>query len=192
MPARRRVERPRLRDHRHKRTLCAMWQGDGGVAIPSADVLGHGAFEEMPIRPLNLLGSASTHHTADWLRAGRKFSCGIKLISPVQTCPQKYSVSLPTQITSRTAAVPPLKRGVSRSSRTRGGMRWMQAALLTRARALRTVKSCGPDASTPASSLREEAQTTVTKEPDRRGEHEATVKTIACGNAGLFRWTCGD
>jgi hypothetical protein len=36
-----------------------MWQGDGGVAIPSADVLGHGAFEEMPIRPLNLLGSAS-------------------------------------------------------------------------------------------------------------------------------------
>src|ERR1700687_5483388 len=37
---------------------------------------------------------------------------------------------------------------------------------------LRTAKSCGPDASTPASSLRDEAQTTVTNKPDRRGEHE--------------------
>src|ERR1700686_914452 len=56
----------------------------------------------------------------------------------------------------------------------------------------RTAKSCGSDASTPASSLREEAQMTVTKKPDRRGEHEVSRKTIACGNAGLFRWTCGD
>jgi len=37
---------------------------------------------------------------------------------------------------------------------------------------LRTAKSCGPDASTPASSLRDEAQTTVTRKPDHRGEHE--------------------
>src|SRR5664279_359524 len=34
-------------------------------------------------------------------------------------------------------------------------MRWPQAALLTRALGMRTAKSCGPDASTPASSLRE-------------------------------------
>jgi hypothetical protein len=33
---------------------------------------------------------------------------------------------------------------------------------------------------------------TVAKEPGHRGEHEVTVKTIACGNAGLFRWTRGD
>ena len=37
---------------------------------------------------------------------------------------------------------------------------------------LRTAKSCGPDASTLASSLREEAQATVTNKPDHRGEHE--------------------
>jgi hypothetical protein len=33
---------------------------------------------------------------------------------------------------------------------------------------------------------------TETKEPELRGEHEAAVNTIACGNAGLFRWTRGD
>jgi hypothetical protein len=36
----------------------------------------------------------------------------------------------------------------------------------------RTAKSCGPDVSTLASSLREEAQATVTKKPDHRGERE--------------------
>src|SRR5260370_41734799 len=38
----------------------------------------------------------------------------------------------------------------------------------------RTAKSCGPDASTPASSLRLGAQMTVTKKPDRRGEDEGS------------------
>jgi hypothetical protein len=47
-----------------------------------------------------------------------------------------------------------------------------------------TAKSCGPDASTPASSWRSNSPATVTNKPDRRGEHEVTVKTIACGNAG--------
>src|SRR5260370_40648601 len=67
----------------------------------------------------------------------------------------------------------------------------------------RTAKSCGSDASTPASSFTEASrpdrartkpypETTVTKEPDHRGEHEVSRKTIACGNAGLLRWTCGD
>jgi hypothetical protein len=50
---------------------------------------------------------------------------------------------------------------------------------------LRTAKSCGPDASTPASSRRENIPlATVTRKSDRRGEHEVTVKTIACGDAG--------
>ena len=49
---------------------------------------------------------------------------------------------------------------------------------------LRTAKSCGSDASTPASSLREEAQMTVTKKPDRRGEREISRKTIARGMPG--------
>src|SRR6202165_6338100 len=30
---------------------------------------------------------------------------------------------------------------------------------------------------------------TVTRKPDRRGEHEISRKTIACGNAGRFRCT---
>jgi hypothetical protein len=37
---------------------------------------------------------------------------------------------------------------------------------------LRTAKSCGPDASTPASSWRSYPPMTVTRKPDHRGEHE--------------------
>jgi len=48
----------------------------------------------------------------------------------------------------------------------------------------RTAKSCGSDAPGLASSLREEAQATVTTKPGRRGEREVSRKTIACGNAG--------
>jgi hypothetical protein len=39
---------------------------------------------------------------------------------------QKYSASAATQITAITPAIHPGKRGVSRSSRTRGWMRWTQ------------------------------------------------------------------
>src|SRR5258708_104812 len=67
----------------------------------------------------------------------------------------------------------------------------------------RTVKSCGSDASTPASSFTEASrpdrartkpypETTVTKEPDRRGEHEVSRKTIARGMPGLLRCDRGD
>jgi hypothetical protein len=49
---------------------------------------------------------------------------------------------------------------------------------------LRTVKSCGPDAPTLASSWRSDLRATVANKPGHRGEHEAAVKTIACGNAG--------
>jgi hypothetical protein len=57
----------------------------------------------------------------------------IKLIPPVQSLPKKYFPSPPTQITSIFATVSSHLRGGSRSSRTRGGMRWTQAMLLTRA-----------------------------------------------------------
>jgi hypothetical protein len=30
----------------------------------------------------------------------------------------------------------------------------------------------------------------VTRKPDRRGEHEAAVKTIAQGKSDCLRWTC--
>jgi hypothetical protein len=86
------------------------------------------------------------------LRATAKLLSRFKLIWAVQSCSQKYFPSRPTQITSISPPSHPTLRGVSRSSRTRGGMRWTQAALLTRAFCMRTAKSCGPDASTPASS----------------------------------------
>jgi len=55
-----------------------------------------------------------------------------------------------------------------------------------RRRQKRTEKSCGPDASTPASSSREASflGATVTNKPDHRGEREITVKTNCAGKAG--------
>src|SRR6476646_8613120 len=48
----------------------------------------------------------------------------------------------------------------------------------------RTAKSCGSDAPTPASSLREEAQATVSNKRGHREEHEGNRKTIARGMPG--------
>src|SRR5882724_10236017 len=49
---------------------------------------------------------------------------------------------------------------------------------------MRTAKSCRSDAPMQASSLREEAQTTVSNKPGHRGEHEVSRKTIARGMPG--------
>src|SRR4029078_3141414 len=56
----------------------------------------------------------------------------------------------------------------------------------------RTAKSCRSDAPMLASSLREEAQATVSNKPGHRGEREVSRKTIARGMPGDFRCTCGD
>src|SRR6266702_8650336 len=56
----------------------------------------------------------------------------------------------------------------------------------------RTAKSCGSDAPMLASSLREEAQATVSNKPGHRGEHEVSRKTIARGMPGDFRCDRGD
>src|SRR5258706_16405170 len=48
----------------------------------------------------------------------------------------------------------------------------------------RTAKSCRSDAPGLASSLREEAQATVSNKPGHRGEHEVSRKTIARGMPG--------
>src|SRR5258707_2307966 len=48
----------------------------------------------------------------------------------------------------------------------------------------RTVKSCRSGAPMPASSLREEAQATVSNKPGHRGEREVSRKTIARGMPG--------
>jgi hypothetical protein len=98
-------------------------------------------------------------------------------------------------------ALPPSrahKRGASRSSRTlgagcggRGSVRRarMRAGRMT---LKRTAKSCGSDAPMLASSLREDAQATVSNKPGHRGEREVSRKTIAQGRPGLLRCTCGD
>jgi hypothetical protein len=91
----------------------------------------------------------------------------------------------PTQISTIQLAVLVPQRGGSRSSRTRGGMRWTRMALKDERRLRRTAKSCGPDAPTLASSFAEVSagrwwQTSpVTKE-----SAEETVKTIARGMPG--------
>src|ERR1700676_980713 len=64
-------------------------------------------------------------------------------------------------------------------------MRWTRGALLTRALILRTVKSCGPDASTPASSWRKYPPMTVTRKPITGESAKETVKTIAQGRPGI-------
>src|ERR1700692_982725 len=64
-------------------------------------------------------------------------------------------------------------------------MRWTRGALLTRALILRTVKSCGPDASTPASSWRKYTPMTVTRKPITGESTKETVKTIAQGRPGV-------
>src|SRR5439155_3223301 len=56
----------------------------------------------------------------------------------------------------------------------------------------RTAKSCGSDVPMLASSLREEAQMTVSNKPGHRGEHEGNRKTIARGMPGDFRCDRGD
>src|SRR5882762_4501305 len=105
---------------------------------------------------------------------------------------QKYFCFRPTQISSLIRAGPSHKRGGSRSSRTRGGMRWTLAARETSAACWRTAKSCRSDAPMLASSLREEAQATVSNKPGHRGEREVSRKTIARGMPGLFRCDRGD
>jgi hypothetical protein len=89
----------------------------------------------------------------DALRLTANLSNPIKLMLPVQSQRKKYFPSRLPQITSISLAIPCLFEGAFRDRHGRWrGMRWTQAALLTRARFLRTAKSCGPDVSTLASS----------------------------------------
>src|SRR5260370_41320426 len=57
---------------------------------------------------------------------------------------------------------------------------------------MRTAKSCRSGAPMLASSLREEAQATVSNKRGHRGEREVSRKTIARGMPGDFRCNRGD
>jgi hypothetical protein len=97
----------------------------------------------------------------------------------VQPRLQKYSASPPTQINSRTFAIPSHTEGriaiVTDAGRdavdaAASGARSARGRMML----MRTAKSCGPDAPTLASSRRSYLLTTVATKPGHRGEHEAS------------------
>src|SRR3954469_2592783 len=102
---------------------------------------------------------------------------------PVQPHFEKYFSFLATQITTVVRAVSSHQRGVSRSSRTRGGMRWTPMVLLTnsaeggrRSRVVLTPRRwrqvCG-----------DKPQATVTTKPDHRGATVLSRAVIGRGRA---------
>ena len=109
---------------------------------------------------------------------------------------QKYFPSPPTQIRCISKPSRP-DRGALRTSRNAGRDAVDAAASGEQQRAgrmmpKRTAKSCGSDAPMPASSLREDAQATVSNKHGHRGEREVSRKTIARGMPGDFRCDRGD
>src|SRR3984893_1796988 len=118
------------------------------------------------------------------MRVGRDFLNQINLMLAVQSCPQKYSPSRFTQIKSISAAVP-AHRGAFRDRHGRWARDAVDAAAsgarIARGRMtldLRTAKSCGPDAPTLASSLRDFPKATVAKEPGHRGARSKPLKPL--------------
>jgi hypothetical protein len=143
----------------------------------------------------------------------------ILLICPVQPHFKKYSHSRLTQITSISLAVPPPTRGVSRSSRTRGGMWWtrqhrargvMVAGRVSRERSQRELTNgacrgrrsrvvltprrwrqvCGGMPALPGAGM-PYPQTTVTTKPDHRGARRKPLKPSRAGMPGESGCTCG-
>jgi hypothetical protein len=114
------------------------------------------------------------------LRAGDGLSNRIKLMLPVQS-PLAKIFSFPSDANHLPIPrYPGPNRGAFRDRHGRragdavdaGGA--AQTSCADEALISRTAKSCGPDASTPASSSREASflGATVTNKPDHRGEHE--------------------
>ncbi len=137
--------------------------------------------------PMTEEGAACLLAPESALRVERNLLNRIKLMLPVQPSSQKYFRSLLTQITCISLHRPVPQRGGSRSSRTRGGMRWTQAALLTRARAcgrrsrvVLTPRRWRQVLEKQASWGRWWQTSPVTKESAKE-----TVKTIAQGRPGV-------
>jgi hypothetical protein len=98
---------------------------------------------------------------------------GLFAIFAVQSRLQKYFVSLFARNSFIDSPSRPHKRGVSRSSRTLGRDAVDAGGASDEGACLRTAKSCGPDASTLASSFAEQSvQATVANKPGHRGEPE--------------------
>ena len=107
---------------------------------------------------------------------------------PVQPSAQKYSAFVLTQISRITPSVSRQMRGASRSSRTRGEMRWTLRAR-RRMRRKRTAKSCGSGAAVLALSSGEASFSRGDggKRAVLRGEHEVSRKAIAQGRPECSR-----
>ena len=122
------------------------------------------------------------------LRRKRKNGCAINAMLAVQISPQKYSDFQKPQITGISIPVSLSQRGAARD---RHG-RWERDAVDAMGASdegawSRTVKSCGPDASTPASSLAEQhfREATVTRKPDHRGVRRKPLKPLRAGMPGV-------
>jgi hypothetical protein len=82
--------------------------------------------------------------------------------------------------------VPSPQRGVSRSSRTRGGMRWTRGSALTKRCFSWTAKSCGPDAPTLVSSWRSYPPTTMARKPGSPGRARNKLLKPLRGECRVF------
>src|SRR6266403_3246516 len=116
---------------------------------------------------------------ADFARRANHFVFSEMVVQPLL---QKYFASPPTQIRCISKPSRP-DRGALRTSRNAGRDAVDAAASGEQQRAgrmmlQRTAKSCGSDAPMLASSLREEAQATVSNKPGHRGEREVSRKPL--------------
>jgi len=119
------------------------------------------------------------------LRVKSNFPSRIKLFPSVQPLPKKYSGFPKSQITLYPPPSTPLEGRIAIV--TDAGLDAMDVSGATDESAhLRTEKSCGPDASTLASSSRKQvfAGDGDKKSPIAGESTKETVKTIACGDAG--------
>src|ERR1700736_5229215 len=119
---------------------------------------------------------------------GRAFARPVGFIRATTTCPSCQCAALissPNHNYIHRCPVP--KRGDTRSSRTRDGMRWTRMAPLTNALegAGKVVWSSRLDAGVKLAVKTPPA--TVARKPDRRGEREISRKTIAQGMPDCLR-----
>jgi hypothetical protein len=108
-----------------------------------------------------ILRCAIAHRSSRFARPG--MTAGLDSLSPISTdlpvvpiCRRKFGLRCRANHQHLSARPVPAERGVSRSSQNVGrGMRWtLWRDRRTRSR--RTAKSCGPDISTPISSLQDD------------------------------------
>ena len=132
--------RPTAFPHQRKQAS----RGNYGDSAPQSSRRAH--------RPVGLMRLRASRAPPTDLRVKSNFSNRIKLFLPVQSLPKKYSGFPKPQISFITPPSTPLEGRIAIV--TDAGLDAMDASGASDESAnLRTEKSCGPDASTPASSL---------------------------------------